>query len=359
MNTLQLSIPVAVLESLIEAAVLAPSGDNVQPWRFEFDAESGRIAVCVDEARDCSPMNAGQRMSRIAVGAAVQNILRTAAGNCWDARCEPSPDGSQVLIRFSNVNGDVLKPDEAIQRRVTNRRQYDGRRVPTEVIRDLASETPVLEAAETYWIVAPEQIDRFADLIARADEILFGSLAMRKAFLANVRFDADDEAAVEQGLSLASLELQGAERAAFRMLPRIPNWLFKLARIGRTIGRNSANLVRSASGLCLVVAADDAPRTDFVVGRAMQQAWLALTARQFAVQPMTSLLVLENAMQHGLPELQQSLRDVGVSILVADLNELVAEIGVGRPAFLMRFGFAATPSGRTGRLPVETVLKRN
>jgi hypothetical protein len=33
----------------------------------------------------------------------------------------------------------------------------------------------------------------------------------------------------------------------------------------------------------------------------------------------------------------------------------VPEIGDRRPAFLMRFGFAPAPSGRTGRLPLHAV----
>src|SRR5262249_42555471 len=84
------------LAMLISAAVRAPSGDNTQPWRFKIDAKAGRITVAVDETRDPSPMNAGQRMARIAAGAALENILRTAQHNHWDA--EPHTEAEGAII---------------------------------------------------------------------------------------------------------------------------------------------------------------------------------------------------------------------------------------------------------------------
>ena len=70
--------------ALLKAAAVAPSGDNTQPWRFEV--ETSRIRVIVDPARDPSPMNAGQRMARIAAGAAAENIIACQRHNGGEAR---------------------------------------------------------------------------------------------------------------------------------------------------------------------------------------------------------------------------------------------------------------------------------
>jgi nitroreductase len=56
------------LDTLLARAVRAPSGTNTQPWRFVVDDEARTIALDLDPARDPSPMNAGQRMARIALG---------------------------------------------------------------------------------------------------------------------------------------------------------------------------------------------------------------------------------------------------------------------------------------------------
>ena len=88
------------LEALIDAAVRAPSGDNTQPWRFLVDSDQGRMTLRVDEGRDRSPMNAGQRMARIAAGAALENLLQTARLCGWPVAVEPcrAPDLAVVHV---------------------------------------------------------------------------------------------------------------------------------------------------------------------------------------------------------------------------------------------------------------------
>jgi hypothetical protein len=84
---------------------------------------------------------------------------------------------------------------------------------------------------------------------------------------------------------------------------------------------------------------------------------LTLTAEGLAVQPMMSLLVLENIGEHGDAALVESLGRGTLAALQHEFRALVREIGGWRPAFLMRFGFAPAPSGRTGRLPLHAVAQ--
>jgi hypothetical protein len=113
--------------------------------------------------------------------------------------------------------------------------------------------------------------------------------------------------------------------------------------------------VAGASGLCLVTAADNRPATDVHVGVAVQRAWLALTESGLAAQPMMSLPVLENVLEHGNEPLKAQFDRAHVERLSSRLAELVPESAGRRLAFILRFGFAAPPSGRTGRLPWQKV----
>jgi sulfur-carrier protein adenylyltransferase/sulfurtransferase len=345
-------------DRLLSAAIRAPSGDNTQPWRFVLHRD--RITVFVDEARDSSPMNAGQRMSRIACGAAVENMLRVAQAEGWQAEVEPGSDACLAVISWRPAPEATLatgRVEDTIKSRVTNRRMYDRRPVPDKVLGALKSATPVLDNVTTHWIVDRVRISRLAAVISQADAIMFGQKAMRWAFLSNVRFDAAYNSEVEEGLSLACLEASAPERLGMRTMFRGPNWLFKLSGTQYVLGSRARKLVKSASGLCVVVAPED-PRTsymDLLVGRAMQRAWLALHEEGLAVQPMMSLLVLDNLLDHGSPELIASLGRKRLLALRDGFRALVPEVGSGRPAFLMRFGFAPPPSGRTGRRPLSAV----
>jgi hypothetical protein len=347
----------SALEWLLTAAIRAPSGDNTQPWRFEVDSSTGHVQFFVDETRDPSPMNSGQRMARIAIGAALENLLRTAQANGWHSQLEAAPPAAVASLRVQAIAGGSPQTDSTIAQRVTNRRPYDGRSVSEDVLARLKERTPPLEGVLTHWIVGRERLVPLAEVIGRADATMFGEPSMRRAFLKNIRFDAPPTAEVEEGLSLASLEVSGGQRMALKTMRWMPNWLLHAAGGMKVFAATARSLIESAAGLCLVTAPDRQPATDLTVGRAMQRAWLALTAEGLAVQPMMSLPVLENALDNGSPELIAALGREKVQGLLADWRRLVAEVGDGRLAYLMRWGHAGPVSGRTGRLPLSAVSR--
>jgi nitroreductase len=343
-----------LIEPLLAAAARAPSGDNTQPWRFVAGADT--IALQLDPDRDPSPMNSGQRMARIAVGAALENLLRAAQYLGLRAELDSDPRPYLARVRLSGGGDGAGRVAADLGARTTNRRPYDGRPVPAEVLDRLARETPGLGGVTTHWVVGADRLKALAGTIGRADGLMFGDPSMRRAFLANVRFDRPHAEAVDEGLSLACLELSAADRLALRVMRRTPHVVLKLGGAPAVFNAKSRGLVASASGLCVVAAPDGAEETDLDVGRAVQRAWLALTAEGLAAQPMMSLPVLENALEHGSDALRAALGAARVSALLDEFRALVPELGGGRPAWLMRFGFAPPPSGRTGRLPLARLM---
>jgi nitroreductase len=345
-------------DALIDAAVRAPSGDNTQPWRFVVDSSQGRIRLRLDESRDRSPMNAGRRMARIAAGAALENLLQTARLHGYTAELEPPGTADLAVVRLVGSRDGEPKAGPAVVARVTNRRLYDGRPVPAGRCDELRRETQAVEGVSAHWIVGHDRLLALGELIGQADALMFGEGSMRRAFLAQVRFDAPPTAPVAEGLSLASLELTASDRLALRVMRRMPDSLLRIGGAGRVFAAKARQLVASASGLCLIVAPDRAEATDVSVGRVTESAWLALTEQGMAAQPMMSLLVLDNVLEHGSPALVAILARVRLGALLERFRTLVAaEVGGGRPAFLMRFGFAPPPSGRTGRRPLAAVIQ--
>ena len=339
-----------LLRELVSAAILAPSGDNLQPWQFEIDDANGSLTIHVDPTRDASPMNAGQRMARIAVGAAVENVVRTVFYSGGTCEVRTAPDAASVRIAVHSLNGSV-RHDPVIAARVTNRRRYDRQPISREQMDEVAAGVGELAGARAIWVTDRPAIDRIAGIVRRADRMLFGISAMRRAFFENVRFDAAYDAEVDWGLSLGSLEVARHELPLFRSLPKLPDWLFRLLSVARTIGAKSAKLVRSSSGLCVITAAGDSAEMDFAVGQVMQQCWLRLTESELAAQPMSSLFVLAGAGHLGLAGLHVDGQIQRINALAAELREVISIKGHYQPRFMLRFGSAAAPSARTGRDP--------
>ncbi len=65
------------IEFIVDAARRAPSGGNVQPWRFEADADEIRFYVVPE--RSASSMDVRLRGSYVGVGAALFNARVAAA----------------------------------------------------------------------------------------------------------------------------------------------------------------------------------------------------------------------------------------------------------------------------------------
>ncbi len=340
------------LQKCLAAAVRAPSGDNTQPWRFETDDSAGRISVFIDETRDSSPMNCGQTMSRMACGAAVENILIQAAADGWAASVEEGFGNHVATIQLdqeSPLSPVTRQTLNAIYNRVSNRRLYDARPVDPLVLSTLNESTPLLDDVRTHWCTERSRINTLAPIIGAADGILFGESSMRNAFLANVRFDRPVNEEVDSGLSLASLELSLPDRAAMRMMSHIPSVVLKATGASRLFNLHARKLIKSASGVC-AISVPEAHTSYFQAGRALQRAWLVLTELGFAVQPMMSLMVLLNALHHGSSQLKVALGTKRIIELAAQFDTAIPEFTCRKPLFLLRFGYAKSPSGRTGRL---------
>jgi hypothetical protein len=324
--------------TLISAAILAPSGDNTQPWKFEVDERASTITVLVDETRDTSPMNAGQRMSRIACGAVVANVERTAAWNGWATQIE-QVNSSSVRIKLSgSIFNSGTIPSE-IRNRHTNRKLYNGHAIANSKLRSMERSIELPEGIGLRLISERHEIEQCAAVIGQADAIMFGQRRFLNAFLDNVRFDRPPNELVEFGLSIGSLELNWIERQLLSQMQHLPKALVCSLPMRRTFQRKASRLVCSASGLCVFTLNESSEASDFQIGRVMQRAWLEITACGLAVQPMMSMSILNST---GLltNSLHAGLAD---SAPAKHLNLMC-------PAAILRFGFGPPVSSRTGRL---------
>jgi hypothetical protein len=138
----------ATVESLLAAAVAAPSIHNTQPWRFRLDPDQQVLEVHTAPERTLAltdPMHRAQYMS---VGAAVFNLRLAAVHQGWrpEVRLLPDPrrPGLLATVRLTEPLGaddQLADPGlyEAIARRHTSRMPFTGRPVPEPIVAEMAS----------------------------------------------------------------------------------------------------------------------------------------------------------------------------------------------------------------------------
>lgn len=338
------------IEKILEAARVAPSHDNTQPWRFVVGGET--ISFLVDAERDRLPQGAHghTRAAAIAVGAALEHALVRAGRMGALVRFETPAPGALVTVTITQPRR-IPEPDKALMRRATNRHAYDGRPIDDVTFNWLADATPVLEGARTTWF-GRERVRTVGPIVAEGEELYFANPGTREATLRSVRFDARDREEVTHGLSVGCLELTPAERTALDALRHAAQEGPAATTTFRKMGARAQRLVESASGVCIISTKGSDPAADVAVGRSMMRAWLALTRKGLVAQPLGVIPVLENLLEldagGALPD-RERIASVVQSLRAAFPNlEREARIGA-----LLRFGWAPAPTAVVRRRPLE------
>ncbi|MDQ0834321.1 hypothetical protein QF032_006165 [Streptomyces achromogenes] len=138
----------ATVESLLAAAVAAPSIHNTQPWRFRLDPDHQVLEVHSTPERTLPLADPMHRAQYLSVGAAVLNLRLAAVhqGRRPEVRLLPDPrrPGLLATVRLAEPLGaDDQWADpglyEAIARRHTSRKPFTGRPVPEPIVAEMTA----------------------------------------------------------------------------------------------------------------------------------------------------------------------------------------------------------------------------
>lgn len=165
-------LPAGHVDSLLAAAIAAPSMHNTQPWRFEVSGHV--IDLFLDGSRTLPAEDPTGRAMRIASGAATFNLRCAAAAlgyGTWYGLA-PYPEEPDLLARI--VVEPTRTPDDAlaalaaqIPYRHTDRRPSDATPL-AERIRVALLQAAYAEGAELTWLGEPE-IRTVLDLVLDTD----------------------------------------------------------------------------------------------------------------------------------------------------------------------------------------------
>lgn len=154
------------LENAADAAILAPSVHNTQPWEIVLHAD--RMELRADRTRQLAALDPTGRELVQSVGAALFNARVSLAGQGWAARVDrvPRSEDPDLLAVVRPVPGPrdealaALAP--AIASRHTNRRRFGVDRLPDAVLATLAADVEREDA-----LLVPVLTDDHRRLVAR------------------------------------------------------------------------------------------------------------------------------------------------------------------------------------------------
>lgn len=276
-----------VVRLMVDAAMRAPSGGNVQPWVVEW----GRNAIRLTLAREyTSTMDVALRGSAVALGAAYFNAKVAAAAHGRLGPVAITANGDEHLLSASVAlgNGDdsmLASQYSAMLARETNRRLGQPGTLATDTIDELNA-VAEREGAALSVLSDPDQIASAAAILAAADRVRYLTPRLHADMVSELRWPGDPDP--DAGIDVDSLELAPDEYAVLSILRRgevmaaLSEW-----SAGEALGDLTSDRVRSSCGLA-VVRVTGSSLADFARGGAAAEAvWISAERNGLAVQPIS------------------------------------------------------------------------
>lgn len=369
----QSPIPEDALRFIIRAAIQAPSGDNVQPWKFALKTDG--LQFSINREADPSFFNVQQVASLLATGAALQN-MEYAAGSLGlqcTAKLFPAGEGKdQVADLTFQATGVPFHEimERTLWRRCTNRRMYSRQSVPTEVWERLGQLIGQEEGMLLAHANNRQDLKNMAKAVYLADRVRVERKDLHEYLMQIIHFDplpkdldpASPPHFLRNGMPLKNLEAGLPGELYLRLIRpwKVMNVANKIG-IGRMMPIYGGLGVLQSGGtglLCLPASAvlpAFSETTILQAGQAMQRLWCALEHYGYALQPMAALPLLYLHMRIE-PDVftRQHVQLLQQAWALAAQTLAIPEGYL--PIFMFRTGKSGAIRQRTYRYTVEDLL---
>lgn len=346
---------------MITQAALAPSGGNVQPWRFEL---RDRTILChLDPERASTFLDFQSLASYLALGAAAENaeLAAKALGYPAEARLLPDPSSPDLAWSLTLPSARTTPATDPLQpyltTRVTNRRLAERAPLPegaSQALQAAAAE----RGAHLQLLDQPTSLDELGHLLGEGERFRLLHRTLHDQMMAELRWTEAEAEATRDGLELASLELSPTDAAGLRVASR---WeaMAEVASLdgGRRLAESSEKSVAAASAVGLLTFRGHDREAYLRGGRALERLWLTATARGLAFQPMSALPYLFARLERGGGQGFSESQKATLAALRARYRALFTIQDGDAELLLFRLAIAGPPTRRSLRRGTEDLLR--
>lgn len=342
----------------------APSGDNCQPWRFEWDGEALRVRR--DARRAEHVLDHDGAASRLTLGCVIEALtLGAAHGERLRAEVVVSAEGEGhdavwATARFTEGDADPAEAPlfRALPDRVTDRRMFRGGSATHPVLDAILADAGRGDGRVAAHVTRPRG-DDLLDYLAAVDGYVWQSERVYRDVMKWMRWSKREIAATRDGVPWCSAGIDLPETSLLRLS------LAPFARrLASGLGVEAASRLwlrrQLASSAALVCVTARAPVDLVAAGRLGLRAWLRLASAGWGVQPLTLAALFAHAasLDHlppGTTAAQRALFSRGRGVLTR-------AFGLGAdesPVWMFRTGVSdpLPDHMRSLRLPVERIFR--
>lgn len=294
---------------LIEAAKLAPSGGNNQPWHWHY--KENQLHLFMDENETLAYLDPDYISSYQSMGAAIENLLLAAAKKGLKTKWKLTPEFAPLhLAVFSfqsgyQANEEELLLEKQIPLRHTNRKSPERTLLPKTdeiFLKNLVERT---EGVKLTFIDDLEQITTLAEIATETDLLrMFIPEAHEDFTTREMRWTPEQASKTENGIGIHTLDLSNNDNIGIRLLrDRKMIDFLKEIKGGSGFGKLLKNQFLSASALGLISIPNYSVTHLINCGIASERMWLTANQLGYQIHPLNVPLLFfyKNSIQKNLP----------------------------------------------------------
>lgn len=349
------------LERILNLARWTPSGDNTQPWRFEFLGEE-HILVHGFDTRDHVVYDLDGHSSQLAVGALLETISIAASAEGRSASVQRRPDTPETHLLFdvhfqpkAGMVPDALVP--YIETRTVQRRSMSTRALSAEQKQVLAASLP--EGYSVHWHETLVQRWHMAKFMFASAKI---RLTIPEAYPVH-------KSVIEWGEQFSDDKIPGQAVGVDPITERFMRWVmaswarvefFNTYLLGHVPPRIQLDLLpglRCGAHFALLAPAPLTSIDDYLAaGRAMLRFWLNASKIGWFIQPEMTPVIFTRYHRRGIAFSKHQAALEMASQLNGDLAQIVGLAEIDRVYFVGRIGAGPRPLARSTRKAIRQLL---
>ena len=351
----------ADLLTIVEKGLLAPSADNLQPWKFKVT--SGSVELFLDRSRIKNFCDEGYFVPYLSAGAVIENMRIAGRRLGYQFSTFHLPQANEPLhiatLRFDKTKKEPHPHFDALNMRTTNRKFYNRSQIIDETIYlKLSNLVEAEHETKLLWIKKNElPYQALSRLLGSADQLRFEQKRLHREFNETLRINPKEAEKTKDGLDLRTLEAGFFGNLLFKTT-RSWKWMncFNMLGASTAINFYTQMQLNSSQAVGLIVSKSNRPIDYLHGGEIMERTWHEITMQKLAIQPLEALPIfiinfnLTGGRDFSAAQREKLKRMKQEFLSLFQINDQMGLI------FLFRIGYASPPRIHSFRRPLEEFL---
>lgn len=359
-----IELTIIEIEKIVKYAIMAPSGGNVQPWKWLYKGKN--LLLFNDINRCVSILNYKNTASLISLGAATENLTLKTQQMGYEVEINKFPlgVGNDLIASFKFFKTKTKKTaphqnnnlTDFIPKRLTNRNLSS--RVPLQpelelYFNDIINTVP---GAKLKLFKNESDITKLKSVLSEVDKLFMTNKIGHSHFIHEIRWNRKEVEETRDGIDINTIDLTPTEKAGlivsknWNVTKHIKKW-----KLGNEFGKLSQKAVESSSALGMITMPSFDADSFFEGGRAVQKLWLAATEKGIAFQPMSINTFLFAKIGDNNFDDVEEIKDE-LKIQYQNLKQICGLTENEKDVFFFRLAVAPEPKILALRRTVDNVL---